>query len=83
MMVCLPNYEIQSASYTRRMDSHQRKRSTALFLAAVSGSLASFVEGFEKLIFSTMSSQFLSGKEMAFHMYAHTSLLLLVFCMST
>ena len=65
------------------MDSHQRKRSTASFLTAVSGYLVSFVEGFGKLIFSTMSGQFLSGKEMVFHMYAHTSLLLLVFCMST
>jgi hypothetical protein len=51
------------------MDGRLRRKGAAMFLTAVSGSMASFSEEFGKLIFNTMPGQFLSNKEVVYQAY--------------
>ena len=51
------------------MTSETRTRSVALFRGMVSGDLASFAEGFAKLVWDTMPAQFLGGKEYVYQAY--------------
>jgi hypothetical protein len=75
-VVRLPNYEIRTlfrrwlcTHINKHMDGRLRRKGAAMFLTAVSGSMASFSEEFRKLIFNTMPGQFLSNKEVVYQAY--------------
>jgi len=51
------------------MTSETRSRSVALFRGMVSGEMASFAEGFAKLVWETMPAQFLGGREYVYQAY--------------
>jgi len=76
IVACIPNFEIQCMfrqllrnHIHRHMKSDTRIRSVTLFRDMVSGEMASFAEGFAKLIWESMPAQLLGGKEFVYQAY--------------